>query len=161
MSLSRPSILVACLILSSNLTGASAQESPVFKDANRWCVQHHPCDWAGHAVAAGVTSGLLGAATGIDSRWFAAGWGVFFVQKEIRDGLRWGWRGKDASRIAPLPMPLDAGIDMAVTAISALWLAPALERWILGKDRTESGRTPRDVRPGSGDSPSCSRSGCT
>lgn len=136
-------VLVVCLVL-WNPSVTRAQESPVFKGAHRWCVQHHPCDWAGHAAAAGVTSGLLGAATGIDSRWFAAGWSVYFIQKEIRDGLRWGWSGKDASRIAPLPMPVDAGIDLAVTAISVFWLAPALERWLLGGggDRREPARLP-------------------
>ena len=104
----------------------TAQE--VIHDADVWCIQHHPCDWAAHtAITVGGTA-LVDAITPLnakEARWLFV---AFYVQKEVRQMVK--FRGyftgnKDASKIAPLPLWLDGTLDLAAVALG-VWLVPKL-----------------------------------
>jgi len=107
-------------------TTIKAQVPQPLRDADVWCVQHHPCDWVGHASFTFGGTLLLDVLTPLsvsETRWFLV---VFYVQRDIRQLIMWGPGTQDASKILPLPLWLDSIFDMG-GVVFGVWAASQID----------------------------------
>ncbi len=116
---------LAIAILASLLLAAPSN-AQFIENADVWCIQHHPCDWSAHTAGTVAGTLLLDAITPLnasETRWIMVG---YYAQREVRQIIKYGdVSRKDASKIVPLPLWLDAIFDMGFVAFGA-WLAPRL-----------------------------------
>ena len=132
---------LAVALLAVALWTMPAQAQPGFiRDFDAACVQHHPCDWAIHGILTTAGTLTLAAVTPLkasEARWILIG---YYVQRDIRQLVRWGPGTRDASKIAPLPLWLDSIFDLGGVAVAAFVLVPKLNTpslWRRGKMRAE------------------------